>query len=703
MKISKRRLIVGLVILLSLVPGYLFSAPQNKVTKGVLDLRYLQPTTKFSMTMNGEWEFYYERFLNPADANEVRIPDAYSVVPSYWTKTENCSKKIRGTGFGTYRCIVLLPPGYDKVLGFDVPSFTTSYEMSINGTLISFNGKPGKTEFESVPKNNPLFVKYFPKSDTLDIIIKVSNFEQPRGGFSMPMKIGSFTNIQESFSNQWIISIATTSMLFSYFVFFFIFYLINRSQKKILAFSIITLALAIIPIVSAPYLITLITTSGWTLITRIRYLNLFLLVLSSAVFLNYLYPSKFSKILALYSAIIFAVATILILTTNTRFFANLVSVVQVSAIIIICNGLFMSFKGAIKLRLTDLIYFIAFLMMAFGTSADIMLANGLENEQHVYIMSSVMLVCVFLQSILLIKEWGQTTREKENLNVQLQELTRTLEEKVSERTLELTRKSSEIESQNNQIKEQNKKFSDIIHVKNQIFALISHDLRSPVVNILYGLNLIKEDKNGEHKEWLTNSCIQNSQMVINLLENMLVWGRDQEDMIRFSPGYYDLADTILTNMSIYKESADRKNIRLNFTQIGDSKGWFDKDLMDIIIRNLISNAIKFTNQNGRVTILLKEAHKPDDSLIISITDNGVGIPRDKLETLFSGKSIQSTYGTENEKGTGIGLKLVSELIKICNGNIKAESSPDEGTSFTVTLPDIKQKIKKEFSDSILSN
>ena len=167
---------------------------------------------------------------------------------------------------------------------------------------------------------------------------------------------------------------------------------------------------------------------------------------------------------------------------------------------------------------------------------------------------------------------------------------------------------------------------------------------------------------------------------------MLVWGRGQEDMIRYAPAENDLADIVLTNISILKDSADRKNISLNFTQVGRSKGWFDRDLVDIIIRNLLSNAIKYTNRGGRVTIHVKEREEAADRVAIKICDNGVGISEARQKRLFTGHEIDTTQGTDNEKGTGIGLKLVHELVTISKGTITVESTPGNGSCFTVILP-----------------
>ena len=250
----------------------------------------------------------------------------------------------------------------------------------------------------------------------------------------------------------------------------------------------------------------------------------------------------------------------------------------------------------------------------------------------------------------------------------------------------LKTRNEEIEKQNSKIAFQNKQLSDTIHLKNRIFSLIAHDLRSPVVNILYMLNLLKEKEYKEKYDTFANSSIQYAQLVISLLENMLVWGRGQEDKIKFSPEKRDLADIILTNLSIFKETADNKEISVNFTQVGISIAYFDKDLLDIIIRNLLSNAVKYTPRGGRISILLKDKTNNGEGIIVKVCDNGIGIPETKKKYIFTSTEIESTPGTEKEKGTGLGLKLCQELVKINNGTISVESKEGEGTCFIITLP-----------------
>jgi signal transduction histidine kinase len=328
-------------------------------------------------------------------------------------------------------------------------------------------------------------------------------------------------------------------------------------------------------------------------------------------------------------------------------------------------------------------------MLSYAAIHDAWISLGKPAAISAYILTYILVIFVFIQAMLLFYKWVKAYSEKEKLQKELEYLNRNLELLVNERTQEINARRGEIENQNIQIAIQNKKLSETIQLKNKIFSVIAHDLRSPVVNILYMLNLLKEKEFKDKYDSFADASIQYSQQVINLLENMLVWGRGQEDKIKFSPGKHDLADIVLTNMSIFKETADKKDITVNFTQIGNSKAFFDKDLMDIIIRNLLSNAIKYTPKGGRISILLKDKTLAGEGISLKIYDNGVGIPPVKQEYIFTSTEIESTPGTENEKGTGFGLKLCYELIKINNGTITLESTEGEGTCFTMTLPEQK--------------
>ena len=687
MALSMLRRTATVLISLFLVQGLLTGAPV-RVEKGVLDLRHIQQGDEFTLKMNGEWEFYFNKFLygEPGHPRDTLTPDCYGTVPGYWSEYSVGGKRLPRFGYGTYRAVILLPDGYRDRLGFDMPVFDSSYEIAINGVTSARNGTPARSRAESIPAYEPLFFSYVPKNDTLELLIRVSNYEHRRGGFWLPLKVGTFHTIQTDFTNQWFISIAVTGMLFAAFIFFFVFYLFNRKNPKLVMFSLLAASLALRPFLSTPYLISIINATNWSLIVRCEYLLLYLTVTSGAWLAYYIYPTSWFRKIALAVDFIFLAGAILVISTPVYIFSYTVWIMQALALIVLTYALVMSLRGLLKKNWIDIINFVALIALGAGAVADIMLSNGLEEKQQIYILSFMMMVFVFVQAALLIRDWVKSGKERVKLALQLEELNRSLEDRVDERTKELKTKSIEINARNEQIALQNKKLSETVHLKNKIFSVIAHDLRSPVVNILYTLHLLREEKDWEKTEAMANSCIQYSQMLIGLIENMLVWGRGQEDMIRFAPSENDLADIVLTNISIMKEAADRKNISLHFTQVGRAVGWIDRDLIDIVVRNLLSNAIKYTNPGGKVTISVKEQEKNNAGVVIKICDNGVGISEERQKKLFTGAEIDTTAGTDSEKGTGIGLKLVHELITISKGTISVESKPASGSCFTVSLP-----------------
>ncbi len=675
--------LISLYLLLCLTTG----APL-KVEKGVFDLRHIQQGDGFTLKMNGEWEFYFNTFLfgDPGNIIDTVLPEHYGTVPGYWSSYLVDGKKLPRFGFGTYRAVIFLPKGYRDRMGFDVPVFDSSYELSINGVIMARNGTPASSKAESIPAYEPLFFSYVPKNDTLELLIRVSNYEHRRGGFWLPLKVGTFHTIQSNFTDHWFSSIAVTGMLFASFLFFFVFYLFERRSIKLLMFSLLALCLALRPFVSTPYLISIFDVTNWNLIVKGEYLLLYLTITSGAWLVYYIYPEPWFRKMGIAIDFVFLACVTLTIAAPVYIFSYSVFIIQALALFLLIYALVMSLRGILKKNWIALINFMAVIAISAGTVADVMLSNGFEQKQQVYILSFMIMLFVFLQAALLIREWVNAGKEKEKLSVQLEELNRHLESRVDERTRELREKSNELNSRNEQFALQNKKLSETIHLKNKVFSVIAHDLRSPVVNILYTLHMLREEEFKDKTEAMANSCIQYSQMLISLIENMLVWGRGQEDMLRFAPSENDLADIVLTNMSILKDNADRKNISLNFTQVGRSVGWIDKDLIDIVVRNLISNAIKYTNPGGRVTIHLKEQDRNNEGLVIKICDNGVGISEERQKKLFTGAEIDTTQGTDSEKGTGIGLKLVHELVTISKGTITVESKPGSGSCFTINLP-----------------
>jgi len=678
------------IIILTIPFAAYAGKPAAKAVGGILDLREIKNPDHFILNLDGEWEFYWKKMLSPEDIVSGKIkPDFYGNVPSYWTDYHNKPVKTENFGYATYNLKILLPKGFNKPLAIDLPVFDSSYDIYIDGKMYGSVGTTGVTEEKSVPEYKTNFFRIVPESDTLRVLINVSNFHQRRGGFWLPAKIGTFREVQKQLAGNWAADWCVISLLLGFSIFFLLFYILNPSETLLGSFSIATIGLSLRPLFTSNYLIYNLFEMKWIWVVRFEYLILFLVLIGWSWFVQNLYPSLFARIVAWIISVSFLIISCFTLFLPVKVFSYSVDIYYPLLILLISYLLYKSFLGVLRKNGLDMMYFAAFVLLLIGGIHDLRVSRGNLGGNFGYILTYVIVLFVFIQTSLFMYKWIRAFREKEKLQNELAFVNRNLEQLVDQRTMEIKTRNEEIEKQNSMIALQNKQLSDTIQLKNRIFSVIAHDLRSPVVNILYMLNLLKEEEYKEQYDTLANSSIQYAQMVISLLENMLVWGRDQEERIKYSPDRRDLADLILTNLSIFKESSDKKEILVNFTQVGNSIAYFDKDLMDIIIRNLLSNAVKYTPRGGRISILLKDRAMNGEVIMLKICDNGIGIPETKQKYLFTSTEVESTPGTENEKGTGLGLKLCYEMVKINRGSITVESKLGEGTCFVILLPMVK--------------
>jgi signal transduction histidine kinase len=684
--VNIRLLLSAAIFLFLQFPNVTASGPG--AVNGIIDLRKENISDRYFITLNGNWEFYWMKKLYPNDfRNDTALkPDIYGKVPSYWTEYKEKDFKTSNFGFATYRVRIILPHELKKRFALHVPAFDSAADIWVNGELAESSGIPGKSAAETQPGYRPRMHPFTNISDTVEIIVNVSNFHHRRGGFWLPMTFGTFPTIQKASANKWAGDWATTGILIGFALFFIIFFILYPKDSIMAFFSAALLGMAMRPLFTSSFLIYDFVSLSWTWTVKLEYMSLFLLMFGCSWFIDHLYPSRFIRYVTVLITGIFSVAFIVTLFFPVTVFSYAMFAFYPAMTFYVFYAPIMAVSGILKKNRIDIVYFLAFALLIFGVLHDSAVSLGRSIGSFGYILNFVLVIFIFVQAVLLLYKWVRSFYEKERLQIQMEFLNRNLEEMISNRTRELKARNDEIEKQNAMIAQQNRQLSETIQLKNKIFSVISHDLRSPVVNILYMLNLLKEKEYREKYDTFANSSIQYAQMVINLLENMLVWGRGQEDKIKYAPAQHDLSSIVLTNMSIFKESSDRKEISVNFTQKGNSLAYFDKDLMDIVIRNLLSNAVKYTNRGGRISILLKDSQSADEGVMIKICDNGIGIPEKKQKYLFTSAEIDSTPGTENEKGTGLGLKLCHELVLINKGSLTVESKTNEGSCFLITLP-----------------
>lgn len=233
---------------------------------------------------------------------------------------------------------------------------------------------------------------------------------------------------------------------------------------------------------------------------------------------------------------------------------------------------------------------------------------------------------------------------------------------------------------------QDLKIQKLLKDKNLFFSIIAHDLKGPLGSSLVLSEIMAqeiEDYTREEIKQITGMLHESNKNIYKLLENLLDWSRVQTGMIQYNPQKVILNSLIEDNVALNKNTALHKNIDLRFEATETIMVELDKDMIDTVLRNLLTNAIKFTDQQGEIIVTMQ---KINQKVEVSITDNGIGIPDSIKEKLFKINEKVIQKGTENEIGNGLGLLLCSEFIKRHQGEIWAESKHGEGSTFKFVLP-----------------
>ncbi|BAX78917.1 hypothetical protein ALGA_0524 [Labilibaculum antarcticum] len=240
------------------------------------------------------------------------------------------------------------------------------------------------------------------------------------------------------------------------------------------------------------------------------------------------------------------------------------------------------------------------------------------------------------------------------------------------------------------IKIKNEELNKIISTKDKFFSIIAHDLRSPISTILGYLDLLQTDYNSFSKEEqidFISNINESAKSSFKLLNNLLLWARSQQNRIMLDVQKHNLKSTITEAIDAYLSSSKLKKISIELLVPEEIFIYSDSFTLQCVISNLFNNAIKFTPKNGVIFIKAKQENGFAE---IQIIDNGVGIPEERINKLFKIEESVSTKGTNDEKGTGLGLLLCKEFIEKNNGSIQIVSKINKGTRVIFRIPTTPQ-------------
>ena len=654
------------------------------VRDGAADLRDYHLMDKTVIPLNGTWTYYPDQLLTPEEIQAERFHAISVEVPATWDAIPNFGRY----GYGTYHCRVVTQKYPENMALYYSEVFSAS-ALFINGLLCDIKGRVGTSSESSFPEIKSRVISFPTLSDTTDIVLQLSNFHFRTGGIKDKIFIGGYDQVKRYSDQQLLVKAFLIGglVIIAFFQLGMALLPIFNRVYYLFAFICLLLAFRLIILPESPVFIVQEMPYGVRL--RLEYLTFFLGIPTISAIMNALFPKDYSRI---FVYVFFGLG--LIFTLVQYFVPVLVAswFIPVFQGVVFAQGLIVTLilvAVILRKRPDAYVFFVGWIMVLAGIVHDILVTSGVMHS-GIQITPYLMFLFIFVQANVVARRSSQAFLQVEQLSDRLNFVNLNLEKMVSERTRRIERQNIEMERQTRKIDRQNVELQKTINVRNQVLTIIGHDLRSPIGNISEMVDLLLNDTlDDETQMQILYTIKQAATGSFTLLENLMYWGRAQSGRISNHPELSSLHNSVEEALHLLMPGAREKNITLENSVSPDQMAWCDPVHLNLVFRNLINNAIKFTPEGGRVNIssrILQDKRNNLEFVEVSVRDNGVGIPPEKLEQIFTSDTIESTWGTNNEKGSGIGLQLVKQFITINHGQVYARSKVGEFTAFIFSLP-----------------
>ncbi|PKL37515.1 MAG: hypothetical protein CVV44_14295 [Spirochaetae bacterium HGW-Spirochaetae-1] len=691
----KRSLPIHMILILILVQGFLASGcrygqEKPRAAQGVLDLTAYDMDKYGPVPLNGQWEFWLNRFISPRDLEEGRAGAGHFVgVPEIINKQAIEGVKIPADGYGTYRLTVKLkkeqaPEGRD--LALKLGSVNTAFRLYINGVEAARGGTPGVSRDTTVPAYAPQVVHFRPGSDTVTLVFHVSNFHHRKWGLLNTLHMGMESDIRalynrHVYTDMFLLGSILIMGLYHLFLFF-----TRKKDRSTLWFALVCLVISLRTITTGEKLfIHLFPGASFEMLAKVEYISFYLSLPLFVVYIHTLYRD-FSRRVVILLASLSALFVFLTCITSLRWYSYSIDPFQVMVIASIIYAMYILI-GVVKAHREGAGIFLAGLLFFFGTVINDMF-HAAQIIHTAFLTPYGLFIFIFSQSFLLSLRFSRAFVVNERLTEELNILNRALEAKVGERTRELEERNTELHNSGRKIAEAHEKLQELDRLKTDFFANISHEIRTPLTLILSPVeSVLQKDYRGSVDDEFFRTIERNAIRLLRLVSDLLDFSRLDAGKMRLSARKVDV-ERFLDNFSLMVRSTlDSRNITLNMeTKQGGIELYMDTEKFETILMNLLSNAVKFTGRDGIISIGVMADVA---TVTIVFSDTGTGIPRDQLHLIFD--RFARAVSAQGE-GTGIGLALAREFVELHGGTISVESrhvseNPgDHGTTFTMVFP-----------------
>ncbi|MGI6544107.1 MAG: ATP-binding protein [Limnochordia bacterium] len=640
------KLVLTLLLMLLGCCGQAQAGAAQRAILGRLDLSDWNLNERKTVSLVGDWEFYWGQLLTPADFTQTSQPALarYVSVPGSWIKYRLNGDPLPSDGFATYRLVIDAFP--DQPLSLKLPFMSSAYKLWVNGRLLAENGQVGVSRSGETAQAKPLVVDIPPGSAPLELVVQISNFHHYRGGMRYPILIGEKEWIHKLEKMELgLIAFLVGCLVFIAF-YHMLFFAMQRNDRTSYYFGIFSFFVLVRLFFVGPILlIRIFPDYNWEIALKIEYVTTALLAPIFASFMYSLYPKEMVDWVVRALSYVAYLYIAIICVTPGRTFTMLMPMFQYLMAIGLAYGVYVLIRAVRNRREGSVILLCAFLFCTFTIFNDLLLYR----ERLFTFDLSPWGVVALMVAI------GHRLAVRSAKNYQ--EI-----EALSERLIELDR------------------------AKDDFMLRTSHELRTPLAGIIgIGQTMLADKDTSLTREQRMNLqlIVQSGQRLTRLVNNILDFERLRHGDITLKWEEVDLRQLVGVVFSLSQPLVGSKSIVLQ-NEVPENLPfvWADADRLEQILINLVANAVHYTHE-GSVTVLAEDL---EDVTRISVIDTGIGVAKDQLPYVFDPfQPIKGDSGIQIS-GTGLCLSIVRTLVDCHGGQLSFESEQGLGTMVSFTIP-----------------
>ncbi len=624
----------------------------GQVKNGRVDLRDIQFSDNV-IELRGDWKFYWATFEK--SSHHYLDPDCTIIVPGSWSK----HKKYPVLGYGTYQLCIDLKSG-QQPLAISFPVINSAYAIWINGKLSAEVGslKVAAGQYKPSLQNS---IVQLPDTSHVDVLIEVANFSYFSGGIvSVPLIGRTETLFQRRNQENGILNFLA-GCLFAIFISQFALFIFYPRGKPYLWLSIICLIIALRSLIvhggslMLPELFPGIPTEIWK---KIEFAGVYGLGALVALYTYHLYVKVAPKIPVYLLTSCSLMLIIIVLITPQHYYGTLLDLAHLAAI----AGIAYSFFTIIRAKkagyneaiiiLYGLIFSTPFFLLEIYINNTISRVSLSSSLNLFFPLEIGLLIFLGFQVYLLAQHYANSYSELSSINTALEQ----------------------------QVNERSKTLMETSLIKDKLLSIISHDVKTPI-NSLRGTLMLFNKGVLETKELknLTTNIEEELNKTSLLIDDLLHWSKIQLNGDLINNEIFDLRNLIEDNIQLFKRTAEKKLLQFDYTIHSTVVCW-DKHILNMVLRNLLANAIKFSHSSGKINIYVK---REGYQVVIGVRDYGVGMNNNFSDALTKSFKLTSQLGTDGEKGNGIGLALANDYLTKAGGKLTCSSKINQGTEFLI--------------------